>query len=167
MASIAQRYTDEIKRAFGYNAAWLPGDMLQLGAIGEVQNGVFVPQDHVSQMLGINLVPDVTAGPYSNSLDAGAPNCSSAATNRGQPEAHPPSRTRFGGTPGERTHPMWKSRFTWPLQEVHPVPQARVRRAQHRSRSRARWWRCAVRPALYSSRSRARQSRSGSGISRA
>ncbi len=68
MTSVAQQYTSEIKRALHYNAIWLPSDKLELGVIGEVQDGIFVPQDHIRQVLGIHLHADASPSQSNNSL---------------------------------------------------------------------------------------------------
>lgn len=61
MPSVAEQYAREIKRGLEYNATWLPGDELKLGHVGEVQDGIFVPQDTIKHLLDLDLHPEPNA----------------------------------------------------------------------------------------------------------
>lgn len=58
MTSTAHQYTGEIRTNLKYHAIWLPGTPLNLGAIGDVQDGIFVPMDNITQALEIPVQPE-------------------------------------------------------------------------------------------------------------
>lgn len=59
MTTTAQQYTREIHQALTYHAAWFPSTPIDLGGIGEVQDGIFVPMDTISQALNIAVRPEL------------------------------------------------------------------------------------------------------------
>ncbi|MBP1468908.1 hypothetical protein EYB53_024580 [Candidatus Chloroploca sp. M-50] len=59
MTATAQQYTREIQTNLKYHAIWLPGTPIDLGAIGDVQDGVFVPMDNITQALAIPVQPEL------------------------------------------------------------------------------------------------------------
>jgi len=58
MSSAAEQYTRELVDQFKFNATWTPGVPLNLGDIGVIDNGVFVPITSLDRF-GVNL--DATA----------------------------------------------------------------------------------------------------------
>jgi len=58
MTATAQQYTREIRNNLKYHAIWLPGTPIDLGVIGDVQDGIFVPMDNITQALAIPVQPE-------------------------------------------------------------------------------------------------------------
>jgi hypothetical protein len=58
MTATAQQYIREIRTNLKYHAIWLPGTPINLGAIGDVQDGIFVPMDNITQALEIPIQPE-------------------------------------------------------------------------------------------------------------
>lgn len=68
VTSVAHLYTSEIRRALKHHAVWLPASSVELGTIGEIQDGLFVPLDTITRALKIAVQAEPVAGQATDSL---------------------------------------------------------------------------------------------------